>query len=390
MTEKFLYRFHIPGLPHVPTSKNVSACAYSQKIVKLCKMLTDRGHTVYFYGVEGSDPICTENVTVVSKDFYLKYYDYDWHKNYFRFDTSDLVHQTFYVNSIKEIRKRMQPRDFLLCAWGLGHQPIASGVPECMAVESGIGYSSTFSKYRVFESSTWMSWVYGNSKQDNGSWYDCVIPNFFDPSDFEFREEKEDYFLYLGRVIQRKGVDIAFQLTKEIGAKLIIAGQGSLVDANEGIDLRGDHVEFVGYADVEKRKELLAGAKALIAPTYYIEPFGGVTIEAAMSGTPVLTSDWGVFGETVLHGITGYRCRTFEQFVWAAKNIHNISPINCKEWAVNNFSCERVISMYEEYFYQLQNLYDKKGWYVPNPDRTELDWLNKKYPSQFLHFSEYR
>jgi glycosyltransferase involved in cell wall biosynthesis len=219
--------------------------------------------------------------------------------------------------------------------------------------------------------------VYGEKKIVHPPWYDAVIPNYFELEDFEYEEKKKDYFLYLGRITEIKGVNIAIQMTKEIGSKLVIAGQGSLKDL--GYQTIPKHVEVVGYADAEKRKKLMRDAKALILPTHYIEPFGGVTIEAMLSGTPIITTDWGCFAENNLHGITGYRCRTMEQFVWAAKNINKIKPKKCRSWAEENFSLERVSGMYNEYFSSIEGL-SEKGFYSKNPTRKNLNWISKKYP----------
>ena len=69
--------------------------------------------------------------------------------------------------------------------WGLGHKCIADHFNDrLIVVEAGIGYESTFAKFRVFESYSWMSYIYGKEGTGDGKWYDCVIPNFFDPSDF--------------------------------------------------------------------------------------------------------------------------------------------------------------------------------------------------------------
>jgi glycosyltransferase involved in cell wall biosynthesis len=135
------------------------------------------------------------------------------------------------------------------------------------------------------------------------------------------------------------------------------------------------NVEIVGYADVAKRKELLAGAKALIQASYYSEPFGGTVIEAGMSGTPVITTDWGAFSETVVHGVTGYRCRTMDQFIWAAKNIDKIKPAACRDWTVANYSMDRVVLKYEEYFKMLEDVKFRKGFYEIHDDRADIDWL---------------
>jgi glycosyltransferase involved in cell wall biosynthesis len=373
------YRFHILGLPHTVSSKEYVACAYTQKVVKFAKMMTDRGHTVIHYGHEDSDLQCTEHVTTLTnKDLEIAYDNYDWRNNFFTFNTSDHAYQTFYKNTIEEIGKRKQANDFILPFWGSGHRPVCDAHPDLICVEPGIGYAGGhWARWKVFESYAIYHAYYGlesvgTCKQD---WYDVVIPNYFDPDDFSYSPKmKEDYFLFLGRVYEGKGIDIAIQVTEKIGAKLIVAGQ------NPENRVFPAHVEFVGYADTEKRKELMSKAKATFVASMYNEPFGGVQVECLFSGTPTITTDWGAFTENNVHGVTGYRCRTFDEFVWAAKNIHNINPKDCRKFAIDNFSLEKVAVKYEEYFRTVLDVYNGQGWYESHSDRLELDYKKKYYP----------
>ena len=377
-------RFHILGLPHTVTSKEYNACAYTQKVVKFGKMMKNRGHEIIHYGHEESNLVCDEHVTVLTTEDWKKSYgDHDWRKHFFKFDTNDYAYRTFYKNAIEEVGKRKQPNDFILPFWGSGVRPVCDAHPDLITVEPGIGYAGGhWARWKIFESYAIYHAYYGleavgTCKQD---WYDAVIPNYFDPDDFEYTpEEKEDYFLFLGRVYEGKGVHIAEQVTKEIGAKLIIAGQNSLKDM--GYDKVPDHVTEIGYADVPLRKQLMSRAKGAFVASMYTEPFGGVQVECLFSGTPTITTDWGSFTENNIHGKTGYRCRSFEQFCWAAKNIDKIDPMACRDFAINNYSLDVVAKKYEEYFQMVLDVHSGNGWYQKRDERIELDWLTKFYPN---------
>lgn len=369
-------RFHALGLPHTVTSKEFNACAYTQKVVKFGKMMTNRGHEVIHYGHEDSLLGCTEHVSVLTNDDFAKSYgSHDWRKTFFKFNTEDHAYKTFYANAIREVGFRKKKNDFILPFWGSGVRPICDAHQHDMiVVEPGIGYAGghwarfkVWESYAIYHAHCGMASV-GQCQQDN---YSVVIPNYFDIDDFTYNDKKEDYFLYLGRVYSGKGVDIAIDATRRAGVKLVVAGQ------KEAGYTFPPHVEYVGYADVPKRKELMSKAKASFLPSQYVEPFGGVQIENLLSGTPTITSDWGSFAENNLHGVTGYRCRTMGDYVDAIKNIDRIRPADCRAFG-ENFTLEKVAPRYEKYFQDVLDVYNGAGWYA---DGNGIDAMTMAYPS---------
>ena len=369
------------GLPHTATTPKFSTCAFTMKAYHLCKMLHRRGHEVIHLGNAGSDPECSEHVTVAPREMFEELYPHPG-TSFYNFDATGKYkpfNDLFAANMRAEIVRRCpEPSSAIICAtWGGAQQIAVQDLPQ-FVVESGIGYPHTWAKYRVFESHAWAHMLYGKENKFGGQcWYDAVIPNAFDPEHFEYREQTGDYLLYLGRLNADKGVGVACDVAKRIGLPIKIVGQGDPAP----FLACGPHVQYIPPVGVEARRALLAGAKALLCPTWYVEPFGGVNIEAQMSGTPVIATDWGVFPETVIHGLTGWRCRTMEEFEWAARNIDKLSRPACRQWALQNYSLDRVAPMYEEYFQRLLNLRGA-GWYEPNPRRTQLGYLRKVYPGE--------
>jgi len=353
-------RFHILAVPHTVTNTDYLTCAFTQKVLKFGAMMTPRGHEVIHYGHEDSNLTCTEHVTVIgNKDLKQAYGTYDWRREFYKYDVTDTAYQTFYANAIREIAKRKQPGDFLLAFWGSGVKPICDAHPDMIVVEPGIGYAGGhFARWKIFESYAVLHAYMGLPAvaRCQPDWYATVIPNYFDARDFTYRAKKQDYFLFMGRVYEGKGVDIAIQVTEEIGAKLIIAGQ-----CPDGRQFP-PHVRFVGSANKQQRRELMAHARAAFCPSLYLEPFAGVSIEMLLSGTPIITTDWGSFTENNINGVTGYRCRTYKQFVAAARNIDKIKPKACRQFA-EQFLLENIAPRYEQYFESVQAVYSGKGWY---------------------------
>ena len=386
---KKTFRIHLLGLPHTKTTKDFTACAYTMKVWKFCKMMKDRGHYLMHYGHEDSNPEAHENVSVISNEEWNKTYgEHDFHSKLFTFDVNDDAYQTFYKNAIIEIGKRKQPGDIILPFWGSGVRPICDAHPDLITIEPGIGYAGGhWADYKIFESySIYHAYCgLGNVGQCNQSWYDIVIPNYFDLDEFEYNHDKEDYFLFVGRVYDGKGLNIAMSTCEAIGAKLKVAGQlsGRYADPNYKWP---DFVEFIGYVGLEERKNLMKGAIASFLPSMYVEPFGGVQIENLLSGTPTITTDWGAFSENNIEGVTGYRCRSFEDFVKAAKNCQagKIKPIDCRKHG-EKFSLENIAPLYEKFFTDVTNCHGEgnRGWWtIDDPTLYHDDWINQHYDAE--------
>jgi glycosyltransferase involved in cell wall biosynthesis len=261
----------------------------------------------------------------------------------------------------EEIEKRKSSGDLIISFFGVDNKLACNMNSDCKVVEPSIGYraNGVFAPYRVFTSYANMHYFYGERGMlMQPSWFDDVIPNPFTLSEFEYCDQKDDYFLFLGRVVDEKGIHLAIQATEKLGTKLIIAGPCSDLK-HLGYNSVPKHVELAGYVDAEKRKQLLMKAKAVLGLTYYIEPFGNFVIEANLCGTPVITTDWGAFPEIVVNGVTGYRVRDFKSLLNAMSNIDSIDSLQCYLHG-EQFSDENVHERHHQYLQKVirGNFYD--------------------------------
>lgn len=349
-------RFHIVALPHTHVTREFSACAFTNKVAGFCRMMKERGHTVFLYAGERNEAPCDEHIVCIREGTRRAHVG-DKHYTEASWDPASKAWRIFNTKAIAEIEERAEPRDFICIIGGEAHRPIHDAFPQHLVVEFGIGYGGCFAKYKVFESYAWMHSIYGARSMNHptgvdGQWFDVVIPGYLDPADFPAGKGDGDYLLFVGRLIDRKGYRIAQDVAERLGKRLILAGPGKLTGY-------GEHVGVVGP---EKRAELMGGAIALFAPTVYIEPFGNVAIEAMACGTPVITTDWGAFSETVVDGVTGFRCRTLAEFMDAIGETPSLDRAAIRRHIVDHYSLAVIGEKYERYFKRLSSLYGK-GWY---------------------------
>lgn len=353
-------RFHLVSIPHTQVTDAFSACAFTNKVRYFAKMMMDLGHEVYLYAGDQNQAECTEHIPCITEEQRLAhcagrhFIEAVW-------DANTPGWQTFNSNAIREIEKRKQPRDFICVIGGWASKPVADAFPDLMTVEFGIGYGGTFAKYRVWESYAWMHTQYGAATMGeptaaDGAWYDAVIPGYFDMASFPFRAEKDDYYFFIGRLIDRKGYQIAADVCKKLGKRLLVAGQGA----------PPEYGEYIGVIGPEERGRIMAGAIATFVPTIYIEPFGNVAVEAQACGTPVITTDWGAMTETVIEGVTGFHCRTFREFCEATEAVKGLDPKTIRNHAIDNYSLPVIAKKYDKYFRRLYDLWGD-GWYQMEP-----------------------
>jgi glycosyltransferase involved in cell wall biosynthesis len=327
-------------------------------------MMKSLGHEVIVYSGEDNDAPCDEHVSCITKQEQfdmmgikdpadiLKYpfaeHTYDMDAPWWPFWNGRLI---------QAMEPRAQQKDFLcLIGGGVLFEPLIAVMRNRMiAAEYAIGYGGVSpNSWHAYGSSNWQHVVYGMQPPEGwrGRAYDRWIPHYFDPADFEFRTEKDDYFLYLGKLKHDKGPNVGARACKLTGNKFIAAGQGPT--PIEYGEVRNRHI------GAKERRELFAGARGCFVPSLYVEPFGMVAVEALMSGTPIITTTWGGLGEINIDGVTGYQCNTMQDFVNAVLDIDKIDPQACRDRGMR-YAMDNVRHEYQRWFDDLYGLWGE-GW----------------------------
>ncbi|WP_260477524.1 glycosyltransferase [Nonomuraea sp. WAC 01424] len=210
------------------------------------------------------------------------------------------------------------------------HRPLGDAV--------GLVSTSTFQRMRAPE----LNWL-------------GTVHNGVDLKSFPFRERKQDYVLFLGRLSPGKGAHLAIDAARAAGRRILLAGgltgpaDHAYFDAHVRPRL-GDDAVFVGEADGVRKRELLANAHCLLFPSLREESFGMVMIEAMASGTPVVALRGGAVPEIVADGVTGYVSAAPADLPEAVEAAGGLHPADCRMHVKRDFDALGMAMGYEKIY----------------------------------------
>lgn len=202
--------------------------------------------------------------------------------------------------------------------------------------------------YRKYNRKTYYVSISNADRSPELDYIDTVYHGI-DLEDFAFQENPGDYLLFFGRIHHDKGAAEAIQIAGQTGMKLILAGVIQNVDYYRSAvepHIDGIRIRYAGVAGPELRNKLLGGAKALLHPINFNEPFGLSVVEAGACGTPVVAFNRGSMPEIIENGANGFLVRDVSSALKAVHSLDSISRRKCRDIVEERFSRERMVEDY--------------------------------------------
>ena len=184
-----------------------------------------------------------------------------------------------------------------------------------------------------------------------------MIPNYFDLDEWEPSYQAGEYLAFLGRITPTKGLHTIKSLADHSPWPIILAGQG------DPTQVQHPNVQYIGPLEGRERSDFLRKARACLMPTKFTEPFGGSGVEGMLCGTPLIAVDYGAFTETIIEGVTGFRCHTLQDWIDACDNAGSLDRKQISEIARDRYSLEACGKKYDKVFSDIDDLW-RDGWYT--------------------------
>jgi len=212
--------------------------------------------------------------------------------------------------------------------------------------------------------------------------YVATIYNGTDTNLFRFNPNPKDYLLFLGELVERKGVREAILAAKKLKLKLVIAGRVpiqmsqmkdySFFQKYVKPELNRGRIEYAGEVASEKTSKFYGDAKATLFPIRWEEPFGLVMTESMSCGTPIIAFAKGSVPEITKDGETGFivnsspsdirgnwiikktgiegLCEAVDRIYAMPEKEYRQMRENCRKHVEKNFTIEKMVDNYEKVY----------------------------------------
>ena len=155
---------------------------------------------------------------------------------------------------------------------------------------------------------------------------------------------------FVGRLTDQKRPDTAIRVARAAGLPIRLGGTidvGNPTYFEERVrPLLGPDATYLGPVDDAQKSRLLGGARALLFPIDWPEPFGLVMIEAMAHGTPVIAWNRGSVPEIVEDGVTGFVVASEAEAVAALARVGQLDRAAVRRRFEERFTAERMARDY--------------------------------------------
>ncbi len=229
------------------------------------------------------------------------------------------------------------------------------GVPFVTTLHGRLDLPDLPGIYRVFDTAPVVS--ISNAQRvplPFANWIETIYHGLPD-SMYPFSPGPGGYLAFLGRASQEKRVDRAIEIAIKSGVPLKIAAKIDKVDVEyfrEKVAPLLDHplVEFIGEIGEQEKAGFLGGARALLFPIDWPEPFGLVLIEAMACGTPIIAYPHGSVPEIIVPGENGFLVNGVDEAVDAVNRLDQASRARCRSQFESRFSVTKMVNGYVDVY----------------------------------------
>lgn len=371
---------HVLAPNHTILNDEYSHCAFSGKARRFAQMMRPFGYTVHEYANKGSMSEADVKHVIFNEQEFAAHFKTETVSPGAQANMNTLAGAITNRRIEAMLAEYAKPGDIVCHIW-TAYWQVVSKFPTLVHVETGIGYPNDgIGAYRIFESYAEQHWHWARYSTPGGviptimdgttyqldrnpalTW---VVPNYYDPADWPLvAEPTGNNVVFLARFVVDKGIEMVKRVIKawhkkhpDDDTKFVLAGMGDYAGWLAGADFTPEEAARIdrrGVVNGKDRAALCGNAKAMLLPSIFVEPFGGSAVEAAMCGTPAITPDFGAFTETIEDGVTGFRCRTADDYVAAIEKASALDRRYISERAGRLYSLERCGRLYHDIFTRL-------------------------------------